>query len=293
MGPNRGTALAAASALAALALPALACGTAPALPAGAAGTAGTRGSRAVEHGGRRPRPPTTSAPSALGSDPAVVGLALSGRGASLYPPLSPTDKAYKAACHHLIDPGFTGKCAVATSAQGTVAGVVEQETAALDGGPVSGRPIAKVREVQERDLVWKRRGSSWALALRRVFNRAGAPSGLWTGDVQAAGTADLVLVTPSDAGGFGNELDVVGGAGTVVLYRFLGEGFVVAPRPGELVAYVPGWTEQRPVEGAYDQTLIGYSSGSWRVVSQQYVPDAAALAQHEGPFRDASAVPAS
>jgi hypothetical protein len=69
--------------------------------------------------------------------------------------------------------------------------------------------------------------------------------------------------------------------------------FVVAPEPGELVAYVPGRTERRPVAGAYDQTLIGYSSGSWRVVSQQYVPDAAALAQHHGPFADRDALPAS
>jgi hypothetical protein len=129
--------------------------------------------------------------------------------------------------------------------------------------------------------------------LRRVFTNTGVATLLWAGDVQGPGSPCLVFVTPSDGSGFGNELDVVGGAGTVTLYRFLGEGFVVAPRPGELVAYVPGWTEQRPVEGAYDQTLIGYSAGSWRVVSQQYIPDAAALAQHAGPFRDAAAVPAS
>ena len=86
---------------------------------------------------------------------------------------------------------------------------------------------------------------------------------------------------------------MVDGTGHVSRYRFLGEGFVVAPGPGELVSYVPGWTEQRPVAGAYDQTLIGYSAGSWRVVSQQYVPDAAALAQHNGAVRDDAAVPAS
>jgi hypothetical protein len=236
-------------------------------------------------------PSTTSAAPGLGPGPSVVGLVLSGQGASLYPPLRPTDKVYKADCHLLIDPGFTGKCALATGAQGTVAGVVEEETAALDAR--SGPATAKVQAVQERDLVWRRRGRAWALALRRVFDRAGAPTELWAGDVQAAGAPDLVFVTPSDGGGFGNELDVVNGAGTVALYRFLGEGFVVAPGRGELVAYVPGWTEQRPVAGAYDQTLIGYSSGSWRVVSQQYVPNAAAWAQHHGPFRDAKAVPAS
>jgi hypothetical protein len=246
-----------------------------------------------------------------------VGLVLSGQGATLYPPLSPTDKAYGPDCQSLVDPGFTGKCAVATSAQGTVAGVVEQETAALEGGgPRTGPARSKVVEVQERDLVWRRKGRSWALVLRRVFNTATVPTRLWSGDVEARGRPDLVFVTPSDEAGFGNELDVVDGAGQVSLYRFLGEGFVVAPGPGELVAYVPGWREQRPVQGAYDQTLIGYSAGigystgigysagrpstgranstgSWRVVSQQFVPDAAALAQHQGPFRDAAAVPAS
>jgi hypothetical protein len=223
-----------------------------------------------------------------------VGLVLSGRGASLYPPLSPSDKAYSADCQSLVDPGFTGKCAVATGAQGTVAGVVEQETAALEAsGPRTGPARAKVTEVQERDLVWRRRGRSWALALRRVFNTAAAPTRLWSGEVEAERRPALVFVTPSDEDGFGNELDVVDGTGHVSLYRFLGEGFVVAPGPGELVSYVPGWTEQRPVAGAYDQTLIGYSAGSWRVVSQQYVPDAAALAQHNGPFRDDAAVPAS
>ena len=126
-----------------------------------------------------------------------------------------------------------------------------------------------------------------------MFNTSAAPTRLWSGDVDAPGRPVLVFVTPSGVAGFGNELDVVDGTGRVSLYRFLGEGFAVGPEPGELVAYVPGWTEQRPVAGAYDQTLIGYSAGSWRVVSQQYVPDAAALAQHNGPFRDAAAVPAS
>ncbi len=227
-----------------------------------------------------PSPSTTAGAPGRGSGPSVLGLVLSGRGASLYPPLSPTQKPYQADCHLLVDPGFTGRCAVATSARGTVAGVVEEETAALAArtGP------AKGQAVQERDLVWRRRGRSWALALRRVFNAVGPPSGLWRGDVQAAAAPDLVFVTPSAQGGFGNELDVVSVSGTVSLYRFLGEGFVVAPEPGELVAYVPGRTEARPVAGAYDQTLVGYSSGSWRVVSEQYVPDAAALAQHRGPF---------
>jgi hypothetical protein len=39
--------------------------------------------------------------------------------------------------------------------------------------------------------------------------------------------------------------------------------------------------------------LIGYSGGSWRVFSEQYVPTAAALGQHKGAFWDSRAVPAS
>lgn len=278
------------SAVAALAL----TGLSPARPAPSAPIAGAPTAGAPTAGAPIAGAPIASAIAGLGSGSSVVGLVLSGRGASLYPPLSPTDKAYSTDCQSLVDPGFTGKCAVVSGAQGTVAGVVEQETAALEGsGPRTGPTSAKVAQVQERDLVWRRHRRSWALELRRVFNTAAAPTRLWSGDVEARGRPVLVFVTPSGEEGFANELDVVDGTGRVSLYRFLGEGFVVAPGPGELVAYVPGWTERRPVAGAYDQTLIGYLAGSWTVVSEQYVPDAAALAQHDGPFRDAAAQPAS
>jgi hypothetical protein len=285
---TRSTVLRTVPTLMALALLVLGCGSTPAARATHAGPGGSPG-----HSPRRLSAPTTSAVAGLGSDPAVVGLVLSGRGATLSLPLRPTDKAYGADCHALIDPGFSGKCAVIGGAPGTLAGVVEEETAALEGRPGAGPGPAKTPAVQERDLVWRRHGHNWALALRRVFTNTGVATQLWTADVQAPGAPGLVFVTPSAGRGFGHELDIVGRAGKVNLYRFLGEGFVVAPRPGELVAYVPGWTEQRPVEGAYDQTLIGYASGSWRVVSQQYVPDAAAQAQHHGAFRGATATPAS
>ena len=271
------------SALMALAVLALGCGSTPAAPA----------APAPGHGAARPTTSTTDAVEALGSDPSVVGLVLSGRNASLSRPTRPTNKAYVSDCHRLVAPGFSGKCAMATSPQGTVAGIVEEETAALEGQAKAGPARAHAPGVQERDLVWRRHGRSWALVLRRVFMNTGGATRLWTAGIPGASSPGLVFVTPSALDGFGNELDVVGGAGTVKLYRFLGEGFVVATRPDELVAYVPGWTEQRPVEGAYDQTLIAYTSGSWRVVSQQYVPDAAALAQHHGAFGDVAAVPAS
>jgi len=55
----------------------------------------------------------------------VVGLALSGLGSHLVPPLAPTDKPYSTDCHALVDRGFTGRCVTASSSAGTVAGVVE------------------------------------------------------------------------------------------------------------------------------------------------------------------------
>ena len=162
-----------------------------------------------------------------------------------------------------------------TGSKGTVAGVVEEETAALEGRPrpararaARGRPArgggpeaTGTGRCQERDLVWRRHGRSWALVLRRVFTNTGVATRLWEADLQATGSPGLVFVTPSGAAVSATSSTSSAGPGRSSLYRFLGEGFVVVPGPGELVAYVPGWTEQRPVEGAYDQTLIAYTSG--------------------------------
>ena len=242
----------------------------------------------------------------LQANPSVIGLALSGTGTGFAPPASPTDKPYSPDCHALIDPGFTGKCVVTVAPTGTIAGVVEKETSA--GGPVEGpgqptkgapgharSPAAAKKSapgVQERDLVWRHQGSSWALVLVHVFQNAGLPSLVWADDIERDHDPKLVFVTPSGRAGFGTELDLVEGTGDVVLYRFLGQGFANVPGAGGLVTYVPGWTEQRGPANAYDQTLIGYSSGSWRVFSEQYVPDSSALRQHRGAFWDSQAVPA-
>jgi hypothetical protein len=225
-------------------------------------------------------------------NPAVVGLALSGLGATLKPPTSPTTQPYSSNCHGLIDPGFSGKCVIAVAPSGTVAGVVEEETAVQAQG-VAGRSAKHGGPgVQERDLVWRRQSGSWALALVRVFHNPGLPSLVWADDIERDHDPKLVFVTPSNRSGFGAELDVVEGSGAVVLYRFLGEGFADVPAAGGLVTYVPGWTEQNGPANAYDQTLIGYSSGAWRVFSEQYVPDAAALSQHTGAFWDSRAMAA-
>ena len=229
-----------------------------------------------------------------GASPQVVGLPLSGFGSSLVPPTSPSYKPYGPACQSLIDPGFTGECVVVDAPSGTVAGVVERETAAGAATAKAGvGGSAGSAGVQERDLVWRRAGRRWELALRRLFQDPGLPSLLWGDDVQRDHDPKLVFVTPSDQDGFGHTLDVVEGNGAVSLYRYLGQGFVVVPPAGGLVTYVPGWTEQQGPANAYDQTLIGQVHGGWRVLSEQYVPDRAALAQHSGAFSDSRAVPAS
>jgi hypothetical protein len=104
---------------------------------------------------------------------------------------------------------------------------------------------------------------------------------------------ELVFVTPAAQAGFGHELDVVGANGRVALYRYLGQGFAICPHQGGLVTYVPGWTEQDGPATAYDQMYLGYSGHDWYVVSEQYVPDAFALAQHHAPFYDPEATLAS
>ena len=236
------------------------------------------------------------------ANPAVLGLALSGTGASLQPPTSPTDKPYDPDCHALIDRGFRGECVVVAAPTGTVAGVVEKEpnpTPRVHPGRGSGRlggAVGSAKKTssggQERDLVWLRQGQTWALALVRVFQNAGLSSLVWADDIERDGDPKLVFVVRSAHSGFGTELDLVEGTGQVVLYRFLGDGFADVPAAGGLVTYVPGRSERNGPPNAYDQTLIGYSSGSWRVYSEQYVPDGSALQQHRAAFWDSQAVPA-
>ena len=57
----------------------------------------------------------------------VLGLALSGTGASLQPPTSPTDKPYSPNCHALLTRVQREMCFV-VAATGSVAGVVEEKT---------------------------------------------------------------------------------------------------------------------------------------------------------------------
>jgi len=174
-----------------------------------------------------------------------------------------------------------------------VAAVVEIETPVR--GHTGGAQVVQGRGpgVEERDLVWRRHEADWELALVHVFENPGLPSLVWGDDVERDHDPKLVFITPSARAGFGNELDLVEGSGEVTLYRFLGQGFANVPAAGGLVTYVPGWTEQQGPAAEYDQTLIGYAQGSWRVFSEQYVPDKAALQQHRAAFWDSQALAAT
>ncbi len=232
---------------------------------------------ATKHPPRRsPAPSQVRRSSLPGADPEVVGISLSGDGTDLLAPSRPLYKPYRRSCHSLADPGFgLMKCVVASAPDGTVAGVVEEGTGAA--GP---RP--------ERDLVWRRKGRQWELVLAHNFQSAGMPTKLFADDLERDGDTKLVFITTTAKPGFGRDLDVVEGTGRVVLWRYLGQGFVVVPPPGGLVTYMAGSTlGPSPVPpNSYDQLLIGYSDGAWRVLSQQYVPVRAALAQHQGIFFD-------
>lgn|GEM_PF-1830450 len=209
---------------------------------------------------------------------AVIGMALSGEGAHLLAPTSPTLKPYSGNCHTLVDPAFKGKCVTATSSAGTVAGVVEVERGAFGG--------------QERDLVWRKQGLHWALALVHVSESPRLNALVWRCELRP-GAHELVFVLPSALPGFGSELDVVEGNGQVSLYRSLGVGFADVPVQGDLVTYVRGPQHLVPSATYFNQTLISWLGGSWRVVAQQYVPYSAALGQHRGEFWAAGAAPAS
>jgi hypothetical protein len=223
----------------------------------------------------------------------VIGLGLSGIGSSLQPPTSSTYRPYNGNCHLLVDPGFRGECIIVDAPTGTVAGVVEVETALVGKARGAGAAHGHGPGAEERDLVWHRQGPRWELALVHAFENPGLPSLVWGDDIERDHDPKLVLVTPSARAGFGTELDLVEGSGDVTLYRFLGQGFANVPSSGGLVTYVPGSTEAHGPAAQYDQTLIGYEQGSWRVLSEQYVPDKAALEQHRSAFWDNQAVPAT
>ena len=151
------------------------------------------------------------------ANPSVVGLVLSGAGATLVPPTGPPPSRTAPQCHPLIDPGFTGKCVVATGAVGTVAGIVEEETASGPYGQPAGAPGRSRASETLRGPGTRPRlasqGARWVLALGASSGNTGLPSLLWADDVARNDDVELVFVTPTDRAGFGNELDLVAGTG--------------------------------------------------------------------------------
>jgi hypothetical protein len=219
-----------------------------------------------------------------------LGERLTGVGTRLRPPTSPSSVPYTSDCQQLVDAAFAGKCIIAAGPSGDVAGVVEVEKAVP----------RKLR--QERDLVWRQDRHHWALVEvyvtwvcvsgRLCGASPGLPAQLWSDDLARDGNADLVFVLPSDRAGFGSELDVVDEAGKVSLYRYLGGGFALVPNHGGLVVFTPGASEANPADEYFDQVFIRWQNSAWRLVSDQYVPYAAAFAEHRGAFYDPSALPA-
>lgn len=202
-------------------------------------------------------------------NPGVIGrITLSGYGSKLAPPTAPTRRPLYQDCHQLIDPAFAGSCITVRGKQGWVAGVVEVEHGAAGS--------------QERELVWHRQGRQWSLALVRVLIEPPNPGQLWSVPARPGTDPYLAFVSAVARPGFGADLSLVSSTGRVELYRFLGQGFVQVPSFGGLLTYVPGFTEALPADAYFDQALIGYVDGAWRVISQQYVPYGAAMAQHHG-----------
>ncbi len=228
-----------------------------------------RGARSVA---AAPAPPPPNA--------SIVGrITLSGYGSKLQHPTAPTHRPLYTDCHQLLDPAFQGSCIIVRGAKGWVAGVVEVEHGASSS--------------QERELVWHRQGEQWTLTLVRVLIGASNPGRLWSVAARPGADPYLAFVSPVARSGFGADLSLVSTTGVVQLYRFLGQGFVQVPPFGGLLTYVPGFTEAMPASSYFDQALIGYVDGAWRVVSQQYVPYAAAMAQHHGILTGPGVVAAS
>jgi hypothetical protein len=209
-------------------------------------------------------PPTTT----------VVGLVLNGNGTTLTPPSAPTVKAYNTNCDTLVDPGFYGQCLTVTSPSGTLAAIVEHQSETYQ----QGQPIVAG---QERDLVYRLVDNQYSLILRRIPAANGeAETRLFSSDIMRDGDPKAVFVTPAPNSDFGNELDVVDTTGSVTLVRQLHGGFADVATAGGLQTYVPD------PAGGYNEAVIDYRNGSWRIISVTTVSQSQAQAENAEPFYD-------
>ncbi len=227
-------------------------------------------------------PPTTAASSTTTASTApgttaphnVVGLVVTGAGNTFAPPASPTVVAYNPNCHALVDAGFNGTCLTITAPSGTIAAIVEQQQHTYQAG----QPTPPS---EERDLVYHRGGNNWVLSLRRAPVTNQSESRLYESDVNRDGDAKAVFISPAANTQYADELDVVEGTGAVSLYRQLHGGFATIASGGGLETFVPDARQ------GYDQTVIRYTSGAWRILSDQHVSDAQGQAETpSGGFND-------
>ena len=89
-----------------------------------------------------------------------------------------------------------------------------------------------------------------------------------------------MFVTAAANPQFANELDVVETTGRVIMYRQLHGGFATVATAGGLQTFVPD-----PNAG-YDEAVIKYIGGAWRIISIRHVSQAQAQAESSQPFTD-------
>lgn len=208
-------------------------------------------------------PPAPSAPQSAAPSTTTTRAVLTGDGAFMTAPASPTTKPYDPSpqCQTLIDPGFTGLCTQATTPSGTIAVVSEQQ----GHGPPDTQNGGETRE-----LLYHRDGDTFTLALRysgQVSQDSGLLDSSTLVDVAADGDhkAVFVLRDPSDDTGATTAtvraVDVAEATGKVVLHLSLDHGVARQATGGGVEA----WTRRTgtaPLQ--YRHFVVRYHEGAWR-----------------------------
>lgn len=197
----------------------------------------------------------SSASSPARPSPVVtVGSVMTGTGAVLTAPANPVKRRYSPTCD-LVDAGWVGPCLVVDGGGGTIAVLTEQKD--RQGGGA----------IDERDLVYRRQGDQWVLALSCVWQLQPALGG---GSPRAV-PADLgdgferviFMFTPGDPN-FSDAVDVVETSGRVVLHVTLDKGKARAVAGGGLET----WSRATPDGGGRYRHLVirpggGYGGLRW------------------------------
>lgn len=214
-----------------------------------------------------PTPTASSPPPGGGSD---VGAAVSSAGTTLTPPGAPTTKRVGSSsdddCYGLLDHHFNEDlCTQFHSKLGTAVVLIENQGH------------------QERDLVYRLKGSHAELALRRIRHVSMGTQGNFpenSTDVMISDLADdntpkailLVPTSGSDTSEAYDDLDVVEASGTVVIHQNLHGGVARKAFGGGLETYTPAGA------GKARHRIIRYRDSAWHIVldnrvSSSHVPD--------------------